>query len=249
MVVALLVSLLTGGLGTPPAAHALNWDSLWKHDDQQQQEAIEAYHNGDFQAALQGFSLDKTATGAFNRGNALARSEQLEEALDAYDTALSLQPDFEDAKYNRKLVEDALNQQQQQGENDQTPDSEQEADDSGKDDNNQEPSQSDQSDTGSESEQQANDDNEENPQAAEANEDNQSSDQSEKKPASESSQEAQPPASPDEKQQDKASVATATEGPMDEDDQALELLLRQVPDDPGALLRRKFKYQYQNQQP
>ena len=40
-----------------------------------------------------------------------------------------------------------------------------------------------------------------------------------------------------------------TSGPMDEDEQALELMLRQVPDDPGALLRRKFKYQYQNQQP
>jgi len=36
---------------------------------------------------------------------------------------------------------------------------------------------------------------------------------------------------------------------MDENTQALELLLRQVPDDPGALLRRKFKYQYQQRQP
>ena len=30
-----------------------------------------------------------------------------------------------------------------------------------------------------------------------------------------------------------------------EDEQATEQWLRQIPDDPGGLLRRKFKYQYQ----
>jgi Ca-activated chloride channel family protein len=33
----------------------------------------------------------------------------------------------------------------------------------------------------------------------------------------------------------------------DEETQADEQWLRRIPDDPGGLLRRKFKYQYQNQ--
>ena len=37
--------------------------------------------------------------------------------------------------------------------------------------------------------------------------------------------------------------AGATEGTAREEDQAVEQWLRQVPDDPGALLRRKFAYE------
>ncbi len=50
----------------------------------------------------------------YNRANALARSGRLEEALKTYDEALKLRPQDEDARYNRKLVEEALKQQRQQ---------------------------------------------------------------------------------------------------------------------------------------
>ena len=77
---------------------------------------------------------------------------------------------------------------------------------------------------------------EQNDKPSEAEETGQSTQETE----SETDQEIAEESSPD---------AVEADGPMDENTQALELLLRQVPDDPGALLRRKFKYQYQQQQP
>jgi len=53
----------------------------------------------------------------YNRANALAKSGRLEEALKAYDQVLKQRPDDEDARYNRRLVEQALKQRNQQGQN------------------------------------------------------------------------------------------------------------------------------------
>ena len=41
---------------------------------------------------------------------------------------------------------------------------------------------------------------------------------------------------------------TAAERDAAEQQQALEQWLRRIPDDPGGLLRRKFRYQYQRRQ-
>ena len=50
----------------------------------------------------------------YNRGNALAKSGQLRAALAAYDAALKQTPADKDIRHNRDLVERALRQQQQQ---------------------------------------------------------------------------------------------------------------------------------------
>ena len=112
---ALLAAGIQGGiLLFPQPAAALDWSSWWKNNDQRQWQAVQAYREGDMQTALQSFAEDPGARGAYNRGNVMAKTGQLQEALAAYDEALRLQPDFEDAEYNRKLVEEALREQQQQ---------------------------------------------------------------------------------------------------------------------------------------
>jgi len=110
------------------------WDSLWRRSDQRAHAALEqgdaararelaqdpalqgaaAYRGDDYQAAAESWSGLDQADAHYNRGNALARSGDLPGALKAYDAALGQQPDMEDALVNRKIVEDALKQQQSQ---------------------------------------------------------------------------------------------------------------------------------------
>ncbi len=130
-----LLSLLLIPLAglSPTKSYALEWDDLWKNKNQQaydqlqQEQATEAaqnfedpewkasaqYRAGDYAEAAKNFSQFDTANAHYNRGNALAKAGKLPEAIKAYDEALKQQPDLEDAKNNRQLVEDAIKQQQQ----------------------------------------------------------------------------------------------------------------------------------------
>lgn len=124
---------------TPNTSYALTWDDLWKNKDQQAYEKLQQenpaeaaqqftdpewkasaqYRAGEYDEAAKNFAGINTDNGHYNRGNALAKANQLKEALSAYEQALKLNPDFEDAKKNRQLVEDLLKQQQQQQNQDQ----------------------------------------------------------------------------------------------------------------------------------
>ena len=257
------IILLTGLMSTPRPALAFSWDSLWERKDQQQRKATEAYRNDDMATALEGFAKDNTAIGAYNRGNALANSEQLQNALEAYEEALSIQPKFDDARYNHQLVKAALEQQKQQEQQEQQNEqaSEQPEPQNSEQDTQQEPP-----DGNEQGENQAQDqpDPDQKDQQPENPEDTQSDSQSdsegEMKPgeqndknseAEETGQSTQEIESETDQEiaEESSSGTVEADGPMDENTQALELLLRQVPDDPGALLRRKFKYQYQQRQP
>lgn len=123
-------------------AHAAELPTLFKNTDQR---ALEAYNNkeyqqaaqarssalkgaalyqqGQFDAALNEFSQDKSATGYYNYGNALAKAGQLEAAIDAYKQAQVKQDNFREAAENQALVEQLLNQQQQDQQNQQGNDS------------------------------------------------------------------------------------------------------------------------------
>lgn len=127
---------------TPSKSYALGWDDLWKNKNQQayeklqQDQAAEAaqqfdqpdwkasaqYRAGDYEEAAKNFAQSDTADAHYNRGNALAKANKLPEAIKAYDQALKLNPELEDAKTNRKLVEDLLKQQQNQDQQNQNQD-------------------------------------------------------------------------------------------------------------------------------
>lgn len=128
--------ICSAGLTVPQQSYAADgwWESLWKNNDQR---AHQQLIDGDASAALENFDdpdwranadyqagnyenaaeywADKdNATAAYNRGNALAKSGELEQALEAYQQALDLQPDFEDAEANASLIEKLLKEQQQE---------------------------------------------------------------------------------------------------------------------------------------
>ncbi|MBJ2127408.1 VWA domain-containing protein [Alteromonas sp. IB21] len=93
-------------------------DETWK--------ASSLYKSGDYEGALNAYQNIPGPNSAYNQGNALAKLGKLEEAVKKYDQALREDPDFEDARTNKKIIEDLLKQQQQQqNQNDQQQDQDQ----------------------------------------------------------------------------------------------------------------------------
>ena len=122
---------------SPQKAQAFEWQDLWLTPDQQGAAALEngdpataadkfkdpewaAYARlleEDYEAAsttLETSEKKPTARAHYNHGNALALNSELEEAISAYDKALELDPDMEDAKHNKSVVEELLKQQENQ---------------------------------------------------------------------------------------------------------------------------------------
>jgi Ca-activated chloride channel family protein len=118
-------------LPQPEAAHAYEWDALWKNDNQRGQIALEnkqadkavslfkrpdwqaaaAYRNKNYQKADQLYSQFNTAESDYNRGNALARQGKYPQAIAAYEQALTKNKELQDAKDNKALVEQLKQQQ------------------------------------------------------------------------------------------------------------------------------------------
>ncbi len=70
------------------------------------------YKSGDYQLALEYFSQDDSAQSHYNRGNSLTRLNRLPEAIAAFARALALDPALVEARYNKRLLEIYLAQQQ-----------------------------------------------------------------------------------------------------------------------------------------
>jgi Ca-activated chloride channel family protein len=252
-----------GALVLPPTdALAFEWSDLWLRSDQRGYKAMQEdapeqaaalfedpewlaaarYRSGQYQESAAALTGIDTAEANYNRGNALARSGQLAEAIEAYDRALELAPDHEDAEFNRELVAELLEQQeqQQQAQQDQAqqPDSggESQSGEEQQQDGQQSPEPS--TGDGSQDEQQM--------------ADQQQDQQSGQDPGSESEgqePDAEPePTDGEEAEGEEQQLAAAASPEEIEDwasEQAADQWLRRIPQDPGGLLRRKFLYQYQ----
>ncbi len=81
-------------------------DKLWK--------ASSLYKSGEYERVLAAFENIPGPESLYNQGNALAKLGKLEKAIEKYELALQEAPDFEDAKANKKIIEDLLEQQAQQ---------------------------------------------------------------------------------------------------------------------------------------
>ncbi|TKB49825.1 VWA domain-containing protein [Ferrimonas sediminicola] len=120
----------------PPGVHAAWWHSPQAEarqllDQRQFAEAAERlpeggpradalYRAGDYRSALSEYrKLPQTAQSLYNQGNALARLQQLQPAMEAYRQALKLQPGLTQARENLALLERLQQQSQQQQDNNQ----------------------------------------------------------------------------------------------------------------------------------
>lgn len=250
----------------PATARAQPWQNLWFTPDQQAQRALEtgnperaatlfedpawagtaAYQSGDYEGAAERFRTDDSADSWYNRGNALARTGDLDRAIEAYRRSLQLEPGREDAADNLALVEDLKQQQQQEQEQEQQSGEDGEPQqDSGEENQTHEQGQPDAEEPqDGEPQQDAGDPDQGSPQdSAAGSEDEGAADEDT------SAREAEPAPEP----AAAAEPLTNIEVPElsleeAERNQAMEQWLRRVPDDPSGLLREKFRYESRKRQ-
>lgn len=239
----------------PQSSQAFELNDLWLRPDQQGQRLLQAqrpaeaaerfvdpqwqgnalYQAEDYAGAAERFAQGDTAADHYNRGNALAKSGELEAALDAYEQALERQPELTAAQQNKALVEEALRQRQDQQQNGGDASAQQQDDASG--------------DTGEPHEDasaQPADGQPAQPGQSGSRDDSGSDGDAQDTGAGGTQPDTGAPAEPSEPGQ--GAVTEGDLGDAAERRQALEQWLRQIPDDPAELLRRKFWYEQQQRQ-
>ncbi|MDF0732505.1 VWA domain-containing protein [Pseudomonas entomophila] len=230
-------------LALPQPSQAFEFQDLWRRPDQQGQHLLQRQHPaeaakrfedpqwrglalyqaGDYEGAAQAFAQGNDAAAHYNRGNALARAGELDAALDAYEQALERQPDLQAALQNQALVQQLLQERQGQAEAQAAADQAQGTPGNDNDGNSSSANSPVQGSPGNEDPAQAQPSGEHT-----GNDQAQASNQ----PGNDDGV-TQPPQRP---------VSTGLDA---EQRQALEQWLREIPDNPAQLLRRKFWYEQQ----
>jgi len=256
----------------PTPLHAMAWNDLWQTSNQQAQalmaqdkpeaaaalfddpqwKAAAHYRASEFDVAVQVLDGIDDTEALYNKGNALARSGDLQAALKAYDAVLEQNPSHQDAIFNRDLIVGMQQENEQNEKGDKNEKGDSQDGESGENQEGGEPQQSEQNkQDGSESasDQQGEQSDQADTAQSQQNQDEQEQNENEQS-AIEQSKSEQSESKPSEinqtKQQQKPQ-AKELDSEAVEQQQAVQQWLRRIPDDPGGLLRRKFKYQYQQQ--
>ena len=244
-------------LPLPESLYASSWNDLWKTKNQQAQEALKDGNNkkaaelfedplwkavslyklGEYSESALKFSEYTDADNLYNFGNSLARMGEFASALNAYEHALNINSDDEDTKFNYDLVKKLMeNNQSQDNQGEEKNNTSQE----GIGDQDSEPADASDED-GSVSKNNGEEGSDGALRDQELNEDDLAAIEDELEKAAklfeENGEEGE-----QENQSNQEQIRLAQEN-----QQAMEQWLRRIQNDPGGLLRRKFRYQYQRQ--
>ncbi len=239
-------------------AQASLWDDLWQNKNQQGQRrleegdalgaaelfengewrAVSRYRGGEFAASAAQFAERGDTRNLYNLGNALALQGEFETAIDAYEQVLEMDPDDVDAEYNRNLLQDLLQEQEQQQQEGESQESSQESGGEGEESAGENQSDQQNADGSSQSESEEGDPSQR-PEDEGAQDDLKAL-QEELQRAAEQAEQQQ-----GETEQQLSEEQLEALRRAQEQQQAMEQWLRRIPNDPGGLLRRKFRYQYQ----
>ena len=248
-------------------AQALDWHNLWKSPDQRAMQqlnnnqvkeaatlfkdpewkATAHYKNGSFEQAVESLNGIDSPDAHYNRGTSLARLGKLQEAKSAFDTVLKQQPNHEDAQYNLdqviKAIKEQEKQSQQQGSDQKDPskqgeDKEKSSDSQGNNETGQEGTQAENEEKQKGSEEASSEQSKEGDDKADMNHQKNSKKEASEKMSSKNTETSQTEA-------DKKMAQMQEEEQSKESQLAIDQWLRRIPEDPGGLLRRKFRYQYQ----
>jgi Ca-activated chloride channel family protein len=241
----------------PQPAQAASWADLWLNKDQQAERELDAgnageaaalfenrdwqavadYRAGDYAGSAKLFAESDDTRNLYNLANAMALQGELDAAIDSYEQVLDIEPDNEDAAYNLELVK-SLKDQQEQAQQNQGDDQQSSENPGGEGEQSDSENQSDQQ--GEEGESQSDSDSQEGDPS-----DSDEMSEEDMKALQEELQRAAEEAEPGEKPQQMSEAELAELRQQQEQEQAMEQWLRRIPDDPGGLLRRKFRHQYQ----
>lgn len=251
--------------GVAPEAQANWWDDLWQTRDQQGMQSFSqedyaeaaqrfsdplwqgsaAYKSGDFESALSAFEQVDTVDGYYNKGNTLAQMRRLDEAIAAYNEVLRRDPEHEDAKANKALLE----QQKQQQEQQQNQDQQQQKDQENQQDQDQQQQQDQEGQQDSQDQQSAEDQQSQQDQEQQDADANKESEQDQQSEEEKEQQEQQQKDAEKSDQQAPQEAKEAEDQELSDEEkeqmQRLQNLLRKVPDDPAYLLKRKMMLEHQ----
>jgi len=272
----------------PAYANSL-WDSLWLNKDQRAEklykqdkpkEAAELFidkkwkasalfKDKQYQKSIETLQGIDSADAHYNAGNAYAKLGETDKAISEYNNSLKLNPNHEDALYNKKLLEEQKQKKSGKDQNQSSKDkknnennSDSQLDDKGnksdkQQNNNKESESNDKSNssepksTNQESSNQESSSEESTNQESSRNESPNNGDPKEQQKDSDTNnkEEANKQTAEDKsKQSDQKINQSQSREEKSKQQKITQQWLRRIPDDPGGLLRNKFKYQYQRQQ-
>ncbi|MBQ1612304.1 MAG: VWA domain-containing protein [Alphaproteobacteria bacterium] len=225
--------------------------------------AAASYRNRDYHAAESLYRQGEGIENMYNLGNALAKSGKIEDAIKQYEEVLKINPEHEDAKFNLEYLKQQQNNNSQQ--NNQNEQGQNGADDQQQGQSGEQSSSENQQDQNDTSNPEDNDNKESSSASSEQNSDqnqnddsspeqdgqnfqNSPSDNNEKDEKSSAEQFVPAGGTPDEKTNDDPAAATSKtsneKGKFDEEAQAREMSYRNIPENPGGLLRAFIYKEY-----
>lgn len=225
--------------------------------------AAASYRNRDYHAAESLYRQGDGVENMYNLGNALAKSGKIEDAIKQYEEVLKINPEHEDAKFNLEYLKQQQNNNSQQ--NNQNEQGQNGADDQQQGQSGEQSSSENQQDQNDTSNPEDNDNKESSSASSEQNSDqnqnddsspeqdgqnfqNSPSDNNEKDEKSSAEQFVPAGGTPDEKTNDDPAAATSKtsneKGEFDEEAQAREMSYRNIPENPGGLLRAFIYKEY-----
>lgn len=223
------------------------------------------YRRGDFAAAAAEFAKGEGAEALYNQGNALAKAGKIDEAIKNYEEVLKQEPEHQDAKFNLDYLkqqqqkqsssqqnQDRQQDQQQEQNQDQqsSPQDQQKRSDQEQSQSAADPNQSEKQPDQDQPQENQNQDGQNQPDQSEnkSDADNNQQDKNSQSPSvAEQEQQAKAP-KPDDKPEGKTPAQLqngASDPKYNEEVQAREQQYREIPEDPGGLLRAFIYKEYQ----
>ena len=226
-----------------PMAHAWTWQDWWYTPNQQGAQLMQkkdyhaalktftdpmwkataAYRAQNYPAAIEAFAKNTSASGFYNQGNALAQLKRYAEALQAYDESLKRVPNDPDTVHNRAIVEELLKKEQSKSDQSKEKSSDQNKSSKDKENKNQ---------SGQDKQEQD---------KQEQDKQEQDKQEQDKQEQDKQDQDKQDQDKQDQDKQELEASSAADDKLAQDQKEARQQWLNLVPDDPGGLLREKFR--------